>query len=132
MVDAAMPGLLMDVRRLEEVTSYWVYLPPSPTMADAQRRIAELKQLGIAEYYLMPDGPFRGAISLGLFRQDDLAFALQRSLAERGVRGARVAPRGPGTSKMTLRVRPVTSELPAELARIRATYPEAVARPCPN
>jgi hypothetical protein len=79
----------------------------------------------------MPDGAWRGAISLGLFRQEDLAVALQRSIADRGVPNVRVAPRGPGPGRVTLQVRPVPAEVAAELARLRAVMPEAVARPCP-
>jgi type II secretory pathway component PulM len=78
----------------------------------------------------MPDGTWKGAISLGLFRQEELAAALQRSITERGVKGARVAPRGPSPGRITLQVRPVPDAVVAELGRLRASMPEAVARPC--
>jgi hypothetical protein len=69
-------------------------------------------------------------VSLGLFRQEDLALGLQRAITARGVRNVRVAPRGPGPGPMTLRVRPVPEVLLAELPRLRAALPDAIARPC--
>jgi hypothetical protein len=127
-LDAVAPDLAVSTRRAEDITSYWVYLPPSS--ADLAKRLAELRARGVTDTYLMPDGTWKGAISLGLFRQEELAAALQRSITERGVKGARVAPRGPSPGRITLQVRPVPDAVVAELGRLRASMPEAVARPC--
>jgi hypothetical protein len=129
-LDAVVPDLLVQTRRTDEVTSWWVYLPPMAGI-DPQARAAEVRARGVKETYVMPDGAWRGAISLGLFRQEDLAVSLQRSIADRGVPNVRVAPRGPGPGRVMLQVRPVPAEVAAELARLRAVMPEAVARPCP-
>jgi hypothetical protein len=128
-LDAVAPDLAIGTRRAEDITSYWVYLPPSS--ADLAKRLADLRARGITDTYLMPEGTWKGAISLGLFRQEELAVALQRSIAERGVKGVRVAPRGPSPGRITLQVRPVSDAVVAELARLRAAIPDAVARPCP-
>jgi hypothetical protein len=128
-LDAVAADLAVTTRRAEDITSYWVYLPPSS--ADLAQRLAGLRARGVTDTYVMPDGNWRGAISLGLFRQEELAVALQRSIGERGVKGARVAPRGPSPGRITLQVRPVPDAVAAELARLRASMPDAVARPCP-
>jgi len=128
--DAVAAELSVQMRRLDDITSWWVYLPPSPI--DNARRVAELRQRGITETYVMPDGAWRGSISLGLFRQEELAVALARSIADRGVRGVRVAPRGPGPGRVVLQVRPVTAEMLVEVERLRMTLPEADLRACPQ
>jgi hypothetical protein len=127
-LDAVTPDLAVQMRRIEDITSWWVYLPP--TTVDNTRRVADLRQRGIRDTYVMPDGPWRGAISLGLFRQEELALALARSIAERGVKGVRVAPRGPGPGRVVLQVRPVTDAMLAEIERLRAALPEAGFRAC--
>jgi hypothetical protein len=127
-LDAVASDLSVATRRAEDITSWWVYLAPGA--ADVATRIAELRERGVTDTYVMPDGTWRGAISLGLFRQEELAVALQKSLAAKGVRGVRVAPRGPSAGRITLQVRPVGEPVVAELARLRAAIPEAVARPC--
>jgi hypothetical protein len=128
-LDAVATDLTVTTRRAEDITSYWVYLPPSSV--DLAQRLADLRARGVTDTYVMPDGNWRGAISLGLFRQEELAVGLQRSIGERGVKGVRVAPRGPSPGRITLQVRPVPDSVAAELARLRAPMPDAVARPCP-
>ncbi|MCA3177374.1 MAG: hypothetical protein ACK5XG_11485 [Burkholderiales bacterium] len=127
-LDAVAADLAVATQRAEDTTSWWVYLAPGPT--DVSKRLAELRERGVTDTYVMPDGPWKGAISLGLFRQEDLAAALQKTIAAKGVRGARVAPRGPSPGRITLQVRPVGEAVAAELARLRAAIPDAVARPC--
>lgn len=127
-LDAVAPDLTVTTRRAEDISSYWVYLPPSTV--DVQKRLADLRARGVTDVYPMPDGTWKGAISLGLFRQEELAVGLQRSISDRGVKGVRVAPRGPSPGRMTLQVRPVPNAVPIELAKLRTTFPEAASRPC--
>jgi hypothetical protein len=127
-LDAVVADLSVATQRAEDTTSWWVYLAPGPT--ETSTRIAELRERGVTDTYVMPDGPWKGAISLGLFRQEELAVALQKSIAARGVRGVRVAPRGPSPGRITLRIRPVGDSVIAELARLRTEIPDALARPC--
>ena len=127
-LDAVVADLAVTSQRAEDTTSWWVYLPPGP--ADNAKRIADLRERGVTDTYVMPDGPWKGAVSLGLFRQEELAVALQKSIAARGVRGVRVAPRGPSPGRITLQVRPIGEAAVAEIVKLRAAIPDAVARPC--
>lgn len=127
-LDAVAADLAVATQRAEDTTSWWVYLPPGP--ADLSKRLAELRERGVTDTYVMPDGPWKGAISLGLFRQEELAASLQKTISGKGVKGVRVAPRGPSPGRITLQVRPVGEAVAAELARLRAAIPDAVARPC--
>jgi hypothetical protein len=127
-LDAVAPELVIATRRLDETTSWWVYLAPS--QVELSKRLADLRERGVTDTYVMPDGLWRGAISLGLFRQEDLAVALQRNLSQKGLRNVRVAPRGPAPGRVALQVRPVGDAVLAELPKLRAAMPEAVARAC--
>lgn len=52
-------------------TRYWVLLPPSRNPAAAQLVVERLKQAGMKDYYLIPEGPNRNAISLGVFSSQE-------------------------------------------------------------
>lgn len=81
----------------EEATapsSYWVNIPPQGGKAGAERRAAELKQLGLDDFFIVQDvGDNRYAISLGLFRAEGLAERQLETLQKRGVKGAKVTAR---------------------------------------
>lgn len=78
-------------REVTEQGSYMVYLPPLDGQAGANRKLAQLRQLGWQDLHLIQDqSPRRWGISLGLFKTAEAAQA-QLVLAEKaGVTGARV------------------------------------------
>jgi hypothetical protein len=128
-LDAVSADLAISTERAEDITSWWVYLPPSSV--DTARRIADLREAGVTDTFVMREDPWKGAISLGLFRQEALAVALQKAIAARGVKGVRVVPRGPSAGRMTLTVRPTGEPVIAELLKQRGRLPDATVRPCP-
>jgi hypothetical protein len=128
MLDAVVQELVVTTQRAEDITSWWVYVAPSS--GDIARRVADLRERGVSDLYVMPDGQWKGAISFGLFRQEELAVALQKTIAQKGVRNVRVAPRGPSAGRITLQVRPIGDALVVELPKLRTAMPEAIARPC--
>ena len=128
-LEALSPDLDISAVRLDEVTSWWVYLPPVRG-GDVSRRLADLRDRGVGDTYLMPEGVWKGAVSLGLFRQEDGAVGLQRTLAQKGVVGVRVIPRGPPPGRMILKVKPVHDAVASELLKLGAEFPEAALGPC--
>lgn len=128
MLDAVVQDLVVTTQRAEDITSWWVYVAPSS--GDIARRVADLRERGVSDLYVMPDGQWKGAISFGLFRQEELAVALQKTIAQKGVRNVRVAPRGPSAGRIMLQVRPIGDALVAELPKLRTAMPEAISRPC--
>jgi hypothetical protein len=111
-------GLRADIERRAEPASFLVYLPPS---ADAQRRITQLRQAGVADIYLIGDGPLRQAISLGIFRSQEGARARQGDLAARGVQGTRIGP-GPARADR------LVARLARDPAAADAAWREALVR----
>ncbi|QOY95215.1 SPOR domain-containing protein [Massilia sp. UMI-21] len=103
----------------QEVTSHLVYLPPSGGKEGADRRVAELKDQGVENFFVMQgDSPLRWAVSLGVFKTESAAQGLATALAKRGVRGVRVLPRGPQGTRAAWRLRDLTPEERSRVARI--------------
>lgn len=88
--------------RIEQPSGYLVYVPPAPTRADAQQRLAALRAAGQADVFVVQDGPLRLAISVGLFRSEETARALVTRLQQRGETGLQIAPRGPVNVRIRL------------------------------
>ena len=81
-------------RQIERDIGYWVYIPPLRNKAAVNRKIAELKTLGIREYFVMQNpGRWLNAISLGIFKTQDAAQNFHHHLQAKGVRTARVGER---------------------------------------
>ena len=112
-------GPRLTQRRTEEQAHWWVFIPPASSRALALKKAAELKTLGIDEYFVMQDeGPNRWAISLGVFRTEDGARARLAALQTQGVRSAQVAERETTVPKVWLQVSNVDGGL---LARLKET-----------
>ncbi len=81
-------------RQIERDIGYWVYIPPLRSKAAVNRKIAELKALGVREYFVVQvSGHWLNAISLGIFKTRDAAQNFLQDLHTKGVRTARVGER---------------------------------------
>ena len=87
-------------------SSFWVNMPPQKNKRDAETKAAELKKLGIKEFFIVQEsGPNNLAISLGLFSTGEAAESALRALRDKGVRSARVTERSlkPAMAHLELR-----------------------------
>ncbi len=126
------PNAKIIERRLEESAAYWVFMPPQATRQAAQVKAAELKRLGIEEFFIVQDeGKFRFAISLGIFRTSDAARAYLDTLRNKGVRTAQVGPRDPQVLKVYLQMRDLPENAGAKLPDLRQAFPGTDVRDCP-
>lgn len=98
-------GARVVATRFEQPSAYLVYAPPAPTRADAQLRLAELRAAGQDDVFVIQDGSLRFAISVGLFRSEEVARALVMRLRERGQTDLRIKDHGPVTSRLQLQAR---------------------------
>ncbi len=90
----------------QDVTSWLVNVPPQPTREAAERKVAELRNLGVSDLFIMNgDSPMKNAISLGAFKTESGAQALLAQLNKQGVHTARITARGPQTTHYTYRLR---------------------------
>lgn len=106
-----------------ESTRYWVYVPPLRNAAAAQARAEELKQLGISELYVVQDEQFRNAISLGVFKDEQLATKLLEELKSKGVVSAAKGVRNQESGRASLYISNMSSTLVPELEKLQPEYP---------
>lgn len=137
--EAALAKLELPAERIERTVTdaggYWVYMPPLKTKAEIDRKISELKALGITEFFVVQDtGKWRNAISLGIFRTEEAAQGFLAKLKERGVRSASAARREKFLKQVAFHVREPNDATVARLTIIQQEFPgsELKAGPCPS
>jgi hypothetical protein len=119
-------------RRTEETAGWWVFIPSQGSRQAAFKKAAELKNLGIDEFFVVgEEGPYRWAVSLGVFRNEDAAQARLAALRAQGVRSARVGPREMVVPKVWLQVKSVDAPLQARLKEIASQVDGSELRACP-
>lgn len=71
-------------QRKAEGKDYWIYVPPFTNRAKAEERLRELRSKGV-ESFIVGEGAFVNAISLGHFSKKELAESLKDKLTAAGV-----------------------------------------------
>lgn len=118
-------------RRTEEMAGWWVYIPAQGNRPGALKKAAELKALRVDDYFIVTDeGPYRWAVSLGVFRNEEAAQARLAALRERGVRSAQVGPREMLVPKVWLQVKGIDAALEARLRDIARQVDGSDLRAC--
>lgn len=75
-------------------STYWVFIPQSVNKLAADKKAAELKRLGVPEFFVVTDaGPNQLVISLGIFSTEEAANERLEELRVKGVRSAKVGER---------------------------------------
>jgi cell division protein FtsN len=107
-----------------EPTSHMVYIPPQGSKEAADRKAAELKSLGVDNYFIINDSsPMKWGISLGVFKSETAAQTLLATLAKQGVHSARVAPRGGQGGKIGFELRDIDAATRAKVDDIAGSFP---------
>lgn len=137
--EGALAGLGLPAGRVERTVvdsgGYWVYMPPQKTKADVDRKVGELKEFGVTEFFVVQEaGQWRNAISLGIFRTEEAAQAFLSRLKERGVRSAVTGRRENFLKQVAFHVREPDPALVAKLTEMQKGFPgtEMKAGPCPG
>jgi hypothetical protein len=124
-------GVRLGQRRTEELAGWWVFIPPQANRQTALKKAAELKYLGVTDYFIVADeGQFRWALSLGVFRTRDAAQFRLLKLREAGVRTARIGPRETMVPKVWLQVKGIDPALEARLKDVARQVEGSELRPC--
>ena len=117
--------------RGEETASWWVHMPPQGNRAGALKKAAELKQLGVSDYFILQDaGALRWSLSLGVFSTEDAARAHLEALRDKGVRSAVIGRRETRVPKVWFQVREVDAPLQARLAAVAREFEGATLHEC--
>lgn len=109
----------------EEISNYWVFVPPLPSASQAKILLSELRGAGVQDSYVLEAGANKNAVSLGLFRDVGAAQARVDQLSEMGF-NVQMQPRKSNAQIVHLRL---SQEDGAVFARISdefaLKYPES-------
>jgi hypothetical protein len=87
-------GNRLTQRSVERNHGYWVYIPPLKKRAEVENKIAQLKERGVNDYFVVQEkGPWLNAISLGVFKTEEAAQKYLVLLHSNGVRSAKLGER---------------------------------------
>ena len=118
-------------RRTEELAGWWVFIAPQPNRQGALKKAGELKGRGVDDFFIVSEeGPYRWAVSLGVFRNEEAAQAHLAALRGRGVRSAQVGTRETLVPKIWLQVKGIDGALESRLKEITRQIDGSELRPC--
>ena len=110
--------------------AFWVFIPPLPTRQEIDRKVAELKKLGVDEFFVVQEpGADQRAISLGVFSTREAANERLEQVRAKSVRTAKVGERNVKAASATLELRGPRSE--GLSALIAEALPEVKPQSCP-
>lgn len=121
----------LEQRRTEEKAGWWVFIPPQANRPAALKKAAELKKLGVDDYFVVQDEEFRWALSLGVFRTAEAARTRLLALRAQGVRSAQVGPREMMVPKVWLQMKGIDLATQARLKEIARQVDGSELRGCP-
>jgi len=115
----------------QEIGSHMVMIPPLGSKDAADKKAAELKELGVSNYFIMNDNsPMKWAISLGVFKSEAAAQTLLAALKKQGVAGAKVVGRPTQVTKVAFRFRDIDADVKTKLDAAAAKFPGLDTRSC--
>lgn len=124
-------GARLSQRRSEEKAGWWVFIPPQGNRPAAQKKTAELKALGIDDYFILQEeNNMRWAVSLGVFSSEEAAKTRLEALRAKGVRSAQTGERDTQVTKIWFQVRGADAALQAKLKGFAQSLPGTELRDC--
>lgn len=128
-------GSRLSQRQTERVNGYWVYLPPFKSNDEVEKKIAEIKELGLDEYFVVQDeGKWHNAISLGVFKTPDAAHKFRDSVKAKGLKAAKAGERMSKRLYTVFVLKDPDAALTARMAALQKDFPgsELKAVACTN
>ncbi len=123
-VSALQLGSTLSQQQVEYTSGYWVYIPPLNNHAEVEKKISQLKSIGLEEYFVVQEaGTWRNAISLGVFKTEEAAHKYLDNIKAKGVKSA-VAGERTGSSKLTVFVlKDPDTAVTAKMAAMQKEFP---------
>lgn len=122
-------GTRISERRVEEISRYWVFIPPAADRRTAEALMAQIRRQGVNDMSIRPDN----SISLGVFSTEEAARRFLTSVAAKGVKGAEQGPFVRELRELVMLIREPDTELVARLAVLQREFSASQLRavPCP-
>jgi hypothetical protein len=121
----------LDKEQTVEGGNFLVYLSPSQSLREAQRKLFELKRVGIDDVALIGEGDLKWAISLGVFGTEEAGKNRTQQLSRVGIPGAKVAPRSAVVNRVAMKAKVSDAELKTALLALSTTTLGVEAKACP-
>lgn len=116
---------------VQEITSHMVMIPPLGSKEAADKKAAELQELGVSNYFIMNESSAaKWAISLGVFKSETAAQTLLAALNKQGVKGAKIVGRQSPSTRLAYRFRDIDVPTKAKLDAIAAKFDDLDTRSC--
>lgn len=116
-------GKLLTQRRVETTFAFWVFLSPTASRAEAERRAADARANGVGDASVVEAGPLRFAVSFGAYPTEEAARTRLAQVIARGVLNAKAGPRQQVIAQTVLVVRDPQATVVAKLRELVLTYP---------
>ena len=110
-------------QNVQEATRYWVYIPRHANLQAAQTALDELHSLGIQDSYIVLEPQWRYAISLGVFKDEQLATKLLEEVRGRGATSAVKGVRNQEKGQASLLISNMSTDMAAELEKLKPSFP---------
>jgi hypothetical protein len=107
----------------QESRRYWVYIPRLRSAAQAQSKVDELRALGVEDMFVVQEPQWHNAISLGVFKDEQLATKLWEELRSRGVNSAVKGVRNQEKGQASLFISNMSSDTAAEINKLKPDFP---------
>jgi hypothetical protein len=118
-------------RSIQEALSHMVYIPPQGDKEGADKKVDELRRLGIDDFYVIQDDSnLRWGISLGVFKMEEGARAHLAELTRKGVRSARLGPYSVAATAVAFQIRDLDADMKARVDQIKEDFPRQEMRNC--
>ena len=112
-----------------ESVRYWIYVPPLKSTVAAQAKQSELANLGVQDTFIVQEPQWRNAISIGVFKDEQLASKLLEDLKTRGVRSAVKGVRNNEKSQASLLINHVSPEMASEIDKLKPDFAGSELKP---
>jgi hypothetical protein len=112
-----------------ESVRYWIYVPPLKSTEAAQAKQSELANLGVQDTFIVQEPQWRNAISIGVFKDEQLASKLLEDLKTRGVRSAVKGVRNNEKSQASLLINHVSPEMASEIDKLKPDFAGSELKP---
>lgn len=119
-------GDSLSQRSVEQDHGYWVYIPPVKKRAQAEKKVAQLKALGVKDYFVMQEkGKWLNAISLGVFKSNEAAQKYLESLRAKGVRSAKLGERKSKLRFTVFQIKDIDAGTQDKLGVLQKSFPDS-------
>ncbi len=125
-LDALQLGKTIAAQKVEMPKGFWVFIPSKNNKTNMDKAIKELDGLGVTDIAQATDGndkPY--AISLGVYRSEELALARLKELEDKGVKTAKVEPRDTPINGTLYVIREPQQATVAALEEAKSKFPSA-------